>query len=169
MVLLNSNSHITAVFMLASSHPGLQAKILCPCPPCAVLYNKMHKSTTPSRGSMLMTKYSRHVNPTWTRGCMFSSLKSLQLHMFMKGEVPWIAVIKNMAFRDTYLYSPSDHDYAWCQIQHFHPIMVLPELLRNASQGLSLWWAILATGQLIISRLGILTPVGSNILSESIL
>lgn len=26
--------------------------------------------------------------------------------MFMKGEVPWIAVIKNMAFRDTLLLCP---------------------------------------------------------------
>ena len=32
--------------------------------------------------------------------------ESLQLHMFIKGEVPWTAVIKNMAFRDTLLLCP---------------------------------------------------------------
>ena len=41
LALLSSTSYITAAFMLASGHPGLEIKILYYC----TLYSTVHKST----------------------------------------------------------------------------------------------------------------------------
>ena len=64
---------LTAAFILASGHPGTEIKILSYC----ILYSKVHKTTTTSRGDMHVTMYARHVTDlhNWTHKhvCIFES------------------------------------------------------------------------------------------------
>ena len=57
----SSTGYITAAFMFASRHPGLEIKY-CTTILYTVLYIKVHKSTTTCRGCTYMTTYARHVN-----------------------------------------------------------------------------------------------------------
>ena len=55
--LLLPATSLTAAFILASGHPETEIKILSYC----ILYSKVHKTTTTSRGDMHVTMYARHV------------------------------------------------------------------------------------------------------------